>query len=145
MQHDELAAGTNQRFSHTETAEGPREAIWQLWTDPSTWENWDDGLKTASVNGKFAQGATGTITPLKGPDASFEVVSLEQGVRYEFVTKMPGARLHVHRELLDGERTTFRHTVWFSGAMAWLWSRLYGKQFRSALPPTMHKLAQQSL
>ncbi len=144
MAHDVLAAGTNQRFSHTHTTTGTPDAIWGLWTNPASWANWDDGLKSATMTGGFTQGATGKLTPLKGPDASFEIVSLDHGVSYEFATKMPGARLHVLRELTEEEPTTFRHTVWFAGPLSWLWSRLYGKQFRTALPPTMRKLGDQA-
>lgn len=138
---NDLAQGTNQRFHHTQHTTAPPEAIWARWSDPSTWGEWDKGLKRAQLTGPFEVGATGTIIPLKGPKASFVIESVEPGGSYTFATAMPAAKLRVQRELLDGPTTTFRHTVWFDGPMAWLFSRLYGKQFRAALPPTMRELA----
>ncbi len=138
---EELAAGTNRRFHHTEHTDAASDEIWARWSDPETWGDWDKGLQRAELNGAFEVGAAGTITPLKGPKASFVIESLDPGVSYTFATAMPGAKLRVQRELLAEPTTTFRHTVWFDGPMAWLFSRLYGKQFRAALPPTMRQLA----
>ncbi len=138
---DEIAAGTNRRFEHVVETTAPREAIWERWTTPATWGEWDQGLKTATIDGDFIEGATGAITPLKGPKSSFVVSSLIAGASCTFATSMPGATLHVQRDFIESDTTTFRHTVWFDGPMAWLWSRLYGKKFRRALPPTMRGLA----
>lgn len=138
---DDLAKGTNQRFHHTQQTTATPDAIWARWSDPASWGEWDKGLKQADLTGRFEVGATGTIVPLKGPKASFVIESVNPGVSYTFATSMPAATLRVERELLNGTTTTFRHTVWFDGPMAWLFSRLYGKQFRAALPPTMRELA----
>lgn len=137
----DMAEGTNQRFHHTRTTTAEPEAIWARWSDPTTWGDWDKGLKSAQLDGAFELGATGSITPLKGPNASFSIEAMEPGISYTFATDFPGAKLFVQRELLDAPDTTFRHTVWFDGPMTWLFSRIYGKKFRTALPPTMDELA----
>jgi len=142
-QKQALAAGSNRRFHHTETTTATRPAIWARWSDPATWGDWDKGLKAAAIDGPFGVGASGWITPLKGPKAAFLIEEMDPEVSYTFATSMPGAKLRVRREFVataSGE-TVFRHIVWFDGAMAWLFSRLYGKQFRRALPPTMQALA----
>lgn len=140
-QTGDLAEGTHQRFHHTEQTTAPPEAVWARWSTPASWGDWDYGLKQAHLAGQFEAGAKGTIIPLTGPKARFVIEALKPGVSYTFATAMPGAKLRVQRELLDGPTTMFRHTVWFDGPMAWLFSRLYGKQFRAALPPTMRALA----
>ena len=137
----DLAEGTNRRFHHTESTSASPEEIWARWSNPTTWGDWDKGLQKANLDGTFQVGAKGTITPLKGPKAAFEIESLEPGVSYTFATAMPGAKLRVQRELLAESPTTFRHTVWFDGPMAWLFSRIYGAQFRAVLPATMRQLA----
>lgn len=137
----ELAEGTNRRFHHEERTAASRAAIWARWSDPASWGEWDRGLREAELQGPFEVGGVGTIVPHKGPRARFTLEAVEPGVSYTFATAMPGAKLRVERQLLDGPTTTFRHTVWFDGPMAWLFSRLYSKQFRLALPPTMRALS----
>lgn len=141
----ELAAGSRQRFHHVETTQAAPSAVWAQWSDPSGWGKWDKGLKAAVLDGPFETGAVGTITPLKGPKSRFVIEEVDPGRSYTFATSLPGAKLRVRRDFVErspgiGE-TAFRHTVWFDGSMAWLFSRLYGNQFRVALPPTMRALA----
>lgn len=138
------ASGTNRRFEHSESTTAARAEVWRLWTDVSSWRQWDQGLNDATLDGEFVEGATGTIVPHSGPTTSFTITSLDPGNAYTFVTKLPGARLHVHREFIDGPTTTFRHTVWFTGPFAWLWGRLAGRSFRRQLPPTMRIIAQRA-
>lgn len=139
-----IASGSHRRFHHTETTSASRAAIWSLWTDPTTWGAWDEGLRSAVLSDVFEVGAAGTLQPLKGPTAAFVVEAVEPSASYRFATSLPGARLVVEREFLavEGSRTAFRHTVWFEGPMAWFFARLYGKRFRTALPPTMTRLAE---
>lgn len=138
---EQLATGTNQRFAHTESTTGRRVDVWALWTDVSAWGQWDEGLNEATLDTDFAAGATGTIVPNSGPTAAFWIAEVDDRRSYTFVTKMPGARLNVKRELLDAQTTTFKHTVWFEGPLTWVWSRLVGRSFRKQLPPTMRRLA----
>lgn len=140
--NQDVANGSNRRFEHAETTEGSRSAIWNLWTDVESWEQWDDGLKEARLDGPFGVGATGTIVPNSGPAATFEITEYEDTSSYTFRTKMPGAKLNVRREFIEGASTTFRHTVWFEGPLTPIWAVLAGRQFRRQLPPTMRKLAE---
>ena len=138
---DTIAQGTDRAFSHTMQTTAAPDRIWRLWTDPASWKHWDRGLQDAELEGDFGLGATGRITPLTGPKAKFEVIELDPGTSYSFATAMPLARLVVTRSFVDDAPTRFRHDVAFEGAMAGLWSRLYGKRFREALPATMEALA----
>ena len=150
MNKSTIADGTNRRFQHTETSAGTKAAVWELWTDPGTWSEWDKGLQRAELEGAFVEGACGVITPLKGRHAEFTVEAITIGESYTFATKLPGAVLRVRREFVSADHATagraadhtaFRHTVWFDGPLAWLFSRLLGGEFRRALPPTMASLA----
>ena len=113
-----LAEGTNRAFSHEVTTTASPEAIWALWTDASTWKDWDKGLKSAEHEGVMAVGSKGRIIPLDGPSAGFEVISLEPGESYTFRTGLPLASLTVERVITGTAPTRFRHTVSFSGPLA---------------------------
>ncbi len=92
----------------------------------------------------FTKGAKGTIIPNSGPKTSFTVTEMEPGVTYTFVTKLPVARLQIRRDFVDGPDTTFRHSVWFDGALAPLWAALLGRGFRRQLPSSMRLLADEA-
>lgn len=139
--HSTLAAGDNRDFSHERTTTANAAVIWTLWTDVTTWKDWDRGLKDARLDGVFAGGATGEIIPQSGPAAKFRVTEFVDGRSYAFETQLPFATLTVRRSLLSASPTVFRHEVSFEGALAWFWSGQLGPQFRAALPPTMDALA----
>lgn len=71
-------------FEHsgTITTTASADAVWALWSDTTTWPDWDPSVVAVVLDGPFEVGTTGTMT-LAGP---FEVpVSLEvvdAGSRY---------------------------------------------------------------
>lgn len=137
-----LAKGTNRAFSHSvQTAVQP-EAVWRLWSDPSTWCDWDLGLKDATLEGAFALGALGELTPRSGPKTQFRITAFELGQTYTFATALPLARLEITRTILATDPTVFEHQVTFKGPLGGLWAQLFGPGFRRDLPPTMERIAQ---
>ncbi len=136
----EPANGTNRSFHHEITTVASPDAIVRRWTDVAGWSEWDGGLRDAALDDGFAVGATGTIEPLSGRSTDFTVTAVVPGERYEFETRLPGARLRVDRRITGANPTRFRHDVSFVGGLAWLWSRLLGRGFRRELPPTMERL-----
>lgn len=137
-QTTEIAPGTNRSFSFTLSTSNP-DGVWDPWTTPNTWEQWDRGLKSASMDGEMALGSVGQIIPLSGSSSSFEVVSFDPKQSYAFETRLPGAMLRVARSFNEN-RTEFTHRVTFSGIAAGAFARMFGPRFRQALPPTMRQL-----
>lgn len=139
MSTDLHPTGTNRAFAWTRTTNAPDE-IWALWTDASTWAQWDLGLRSARSDGPLREGATGTIRPLFGGPASFRVVEWVEAVRYAFETALPGSRLLVERSL-GVDRKSFTHRVSFVGLSSPVLAALLGPGFRKRLVPTMNELA----
>ncbi|MEL6617152.1 MAG: SRPBCC family protein, partial [Bacteroidota bacterium] len=83
-----LAEGTDRAFRHTVVTDVSPEAIWRLWTDPSTWPDWDTELKSASLDGPWVEGARGRLVPLSGPSSRFEVTAVEPRAT-TFSTRLP--------------------------------------------------------
>lgn len=134
----EIAPGTNRDFSYSVPTSNP-DGVWDLWTRPDTWEQWDQGLKSASLDGEMVLGSMGQIVPLSGRPSAFEVVALDPKQSYAFETRLPGAVLRVERSF-NADRTEFTHRVTFSGLAAGAFARMFGPGFRQALPPTMRQL-----
>lgn len=133
-----LAQQTNTHFSHTLTTEVSPEAIWRIWTDVPNWNTWDDGLKTAELNGPFTAGATGRLIPDKGPKAKFRVTEVVPGRSYTFRTALPLGALYVKRFLSNANgQTAFTHEVWFTGLTKGIFGRTLGRRYRQMLPEVM--------
>ncbi|MEM6538265.1 MAG: SRPBCC family protein [Pseudomonadota bacterium] len=136
------AAGTNRAFFHEVKTSAAASDIWRLWTDVSSWKEWDKGLKDAELDGSFGVGARGRIVPLSGPTARFYVTEYMEGISYAFETSLPLARLEVRRSFVSISPTVFRHDVTFKGFLGSFWSGRFGPGFRQALPPTMEAIAE---
>lgn len=135
------AEGTNAAFSHTLETTARVDAIWRLWTDVSSWKNWDKGLKDAELSGPMALGSKGRIIPLSGAPAEFEITAFEPNRSYTLTMNFPDARLMVRRFIVGKSPTVFRHDIRFEGPQAERWANLLGPGFRAALPPTMTELS----
>ena len=64
--------------------DAPAGVLWELLTDLERWPDWGPSLRSAALAGddRFERGATGTLTPLVGPELSFEVTEFEPGGRW---------------------------------------------------------------
>lgn len=121
-----------------------RADIWRLWTDVTTWKRWDQGLADATIDRAFIKGAAGTIIPNSGPTTKFTITEIDPDASYTFVTKLPGAKLLIRRDFVDGPDTSFRHAVWFDGPLAAIWATILGRGFRRQLPSSMTLLANEA-
>ena len=133
--------GTNRDFQLT-LSTSAAEAIWELWTSPETWSQWDRGLRDASLKGPMRLGSVGEIIPLAGRPARFEVTEFEPKRSYAFTTNLPlGSKLTVRRSFSESHRA-FTHHVTFKGPISALFALAFGPGFQRALPPTMQALKQ---
>jgi len=130
------------KFSHTLETSASAEAIWSLWTTIEQWPVWDSELKAARLSGPFRLGATGELTPKKGPTSTFEISALDPNRSYTFATQLPLCRLNVHRFLEFDEIVRFTHEVSFEGRLAFAFSWLLGRRFQRVLPEVMRSLRQ---
>jgi hypothetical protein len=131
------------KFSHTLKTTAAPDRIWEIWTDVEQWSSWDTELKGACLKVPFSLGAVGELTPKRGRVSAFRISQFKAGESYTFVLKLPFCRLNVHRYLtthLDG--LYFTHEVSFQGALAFVFSLLLGRRFKSVLPSIMENVRQ---
>ncbi|GAB2574890.1 SRPBCC family protein [Spirosoma areae] len=136
-----VAQQSNTHFSYTVKTSAAPEIIWRIWTDVPAWKDWDEGLKTAELNGSFTALTTGTLIPDRGPKSKFVLVEVIPNQTYTFKTKLPLGALYVKRYLTtqSGE-TTFTHEVWFAGVTKGIFGRALGRNYRKILPGVMEKI-----
>ena len=132
---------SNKHFWHTETTTTSPEKVWRLWTDVSTWKNWDTGLKDAIMTSSFVLGSKGTIISQEGRKTKFKVIALEEGTSYTIKTNLPLGGLYIKRTLREeGDLTIFTHEVWFKGLTKGVFAKAFGPKFREILPGVLESI-----
>lgn len=130
-------------FQHTECTRSEPTRIWALWTDVGQWPAWDSGLKAARLDSPFGEGASGLLTPDRGPRARFWIEEVEPGRAYTLRTRLPLGSLTVRRSLVEQDGITcFTHDVQFRGVLRGLFGRLLGRRYRQQLPAVMQTIRQ---
>lgn len=141
MSFTTMAQQTNYHFYHTEQTTAAPEAIWKIWTDVPNWEQWDDGLRDAQLDGEFQVGSKGKLIPDKGPKSKFIIDAMEEGKSYTFKTRIPFGWLIIKRTLTVEEgQTLFTHDVQFTGIFRKPLGNKVGKRYRAMLPEVMGKI-----
>lgn len=131
----------NTHFSHTQMTDASPETIWNIWIDVENWSDWDEGLKSASLEGTFTEKAKGKLIPDKGPKSKFTIQDYKMGQEYTLKTKIPLGSLNVRRYLEVKEQSTyFTHEVYFKGPLKGLFGLLYGKRYRKLLPDVLKRI-----
>ena len=91
-------------YSRTVTTTASAEAVWTLWSDTSTWSDWDPAVEAVQISGEFVQGAMGTMTLGGGIDVPVTLEVVESGRRYLDRLDMGELVIHIDHvvEAADG-------------------------------------------
>lgn len=118
-------------------------AIWTLWSDPSTWNHWDEGIESCTVHGPFAPGTRGTLKPNDGPRVRFRLTEVKPESGFADVTRLPFTTLEFRHtiEPLPAGGVRITHRVRMRGLLVPLLSRTLGKSLEVGMPDTVRSLA----
>ena len=130
-------------ITHTMLTTASPERIWKIWTDVTNWKQWDVMLRGALLKGSFQKNVHGVLIPEKGPKAGFTVTSCDPNFSYTVTTRLPLAKIHIHRFLgYHNMKTTFTHEIWVEGPLSWMWWKLIGNNAASRLSQAMKNVKQ---
>jgi Polyketide cyclase / dehydrase and lipid transport len=128
-----------------ETTASPQ-AAWKIWSDTSTWPEWNPDVQSMTLNGPFAVGTTGTMKTKQGtraiqltevvPGASFRLdTTVIPLTRFAFVCKVsPGI----------GGKTTLSQAIVVGGPLGGLVGGMMGKQIADTFPALLQGLARKA-
>jgi uncharacterized protein YndB with AHSA1/START domain len=75
-----------------ETA-APAERVWKIWSDMSTWGEWNPNVSTMDWNGGFADGTEGVMNTRAGQHHRMRLLDVVPGRSFAFETSVvPGTR-----------------------------------------------------
>lgn len=129
---------------HTMISSAPPANIWKLWADVASWNEWDQDIEYARLEGEFQAGAKGVLKPRSGPRVAFTIAELAQGVSFTSISSLPLTRLRFAHHLvpMPGGGCKVTHRIEMSGMLAFLFGRLLGPGMKSSLPQAMDRLNQ---
>lgn len=114
------------------------EEIFREYTDVASWKSWDPELLSSSLDGIFCEGATGRLKPRKGPPALFMISEVSVNCSFTVESKLPFCIMRFTHELIpEGGTTKVIHGVEFHGPLAFVFTKIIGKQIYKSLPVTL--------
>lgn len=125
-------------FDGTITVRATPARVFALWADPAGWGRWDPDVRQATLDGPFAEGATGAITPRQGPTMRIRVTRVEQDRAFDAEARLPLCTMRFEHWLEPaGADTRVTHRVVFAGPLAAVFGALIGPSLRRGIPGTM--------
>jgi len=117
------------------------ERVFKIYEDVASWHTWDPDTKRAHLDGPFAVGSRGSLTPTKGNTVPMLLTEVTPGVCFTVESRIPLFRMLFEHELSPQEKgVKVTHRVMFSGALSFLIGRILVKQLNQSLPVTLANL-----
>lgn len=125
------------------TCKATPEAVWKLW-NTENWTKWDPAVEWVRLDGPFQVGTRGEMKPKGGPKTKFTVTRVDMHRGFSDRSHLPLTHLDFNHDLESMSDGSVRvtHTVTFSGPLAFLFSRIIGKNIKAGLPDAVQKLGQ---
>lgn len=117
--------------------------IVQIYADVPHWHRWDPDTKAATLNGAFAVGSRGTLTPTKGNTVPMALTFVDAVRGFTAESRIPLLlRMVFEHELIarGSSQTEVVHRVTLSGPLSWLIGPALKRQLNAGLPVTLARL-----
>jgi uncharacterized protein YndB with AHSA1/START domain len=117
--------------------------VWNLWSDPNNWSQWNSGIRSAEVDGPIANGSTGKMTTTRGSahDVTFHDVTEGRG----FSMSMAGPPLSTFTFTCEitsnGSGSTIAQNVAITGPLGFLFGAMMGNEMAKHFVPVLDDLA----
>jgi hypothetical protein len=106
-------------FEYTHPTTARPDAIWTLWSDVTSWPDWDVDLEHVTLDGVFAAGTRGTLKPKGMGVFPFVLTRAERDRGYSDETPLDGAVLRFDHDLVPTDAgTVIRQRVTVEGPAA---------------------------
>jgi hypothetical protein len=119
------------------------ETIWKLWSDPSTWDEWNPNVSRMEMNGPFVNGSTGVMHTHGGQQHAVQLANIQPGKSFDLQTQViPLTPFTFHCEVVSGTNgSTISQSVQLGGPLAFLFSPLMGDRIAASFEPLLKGLS----
>ena len=123
-----------------------RERVWALYADVPGWPDWNPGVGRAELDGPLAEGTTGTIRGVAGPNSTLEILEVEPERRLVTQASERLMRVRFEQELADGAggRLRITHRARMTGIATPLMKRTVGPRLERTIPAALAALAERA-
>ena len=128
-----------------ETPASP-EQVWRIWSDMSTWGEWNPNVSTMDWSGGFVSGSTGVMNTRAGQHHKMQLVDVNPGRSFAILTAVvPGTRFRFNcRVEPAGGKTKVSQTVEVGGALGPLLGGMLGPQVSKDFGVLLQNLARKA-
>jgi uncharacterized protein YndB with AHSA1/START domain len=133
----------NQRS--VETSASPV-AVWKIWSDTSTWQEWNPDVQSMTLNGPFAAGTTGTMKTKQGT-RQIQLTEVEPGRSFRLeTTVIPLTRFAFECQVSAGPagKTIISQGIRVGGPLGGVVGGMMGSQIANTFPALLKGLARQA-
>lgn len=128
-----------------ETTASP-DRVWQIWSDMSTWGEWNPNVSTMDWQGGFVSGSTGVMNTKAGQHHSMQLVDVQPGRGFALVTSVvPGTKFRFHCRIEPaGAKTKISQTVEVGGPLEPVLGGMLGPQVSKEFGTLLANLARKA-
>jgi hypothetical protein len=108
----------------------PPERVWEIWSDMSTWGDWNPNVSTMDWQGGFANNTTGVMNTRAGQHHKMKLVEVAAGRSFALETSVvPGTTFRFNCRIEPaGGKTRISQTVEVKGPLGGLLGGMLGPQ-----------------
>ena len=124
----------------------PPDKVWKIWSDMSTWGDWNPNVSTMEWEGGFASGTTGIMNTRAGQHHKMKLVDVVPGRSFALETSVvPGTtfRFNCRIELVAG-KARVSQTVEVKGPLGPVLGRMLGPQVSKEFGTLLSNLARRA-
>ena len=129
-----------------ETSAAP-EKVWRIWSDMSTWGEWNPNVETMDWSGGFVSGSTGVMNTKAGQHHKMQLVDVQAGRSFALITSVvPGTkfRFNCRIEPASGGKTKVGQTVEVGGPLGPVLAGMMGPQVSKEFGTLLSNLARKA-
>jgi uncharacterized protein YndB with AHSA1/START domain len=133
----------NQRSVETSASSA---AVWKIWSDTSTWAEWNPDVQSMTLNGPFAAGTSGTMKTKQGT-RQVQLTEVVPGRSFRLeTTVIPLTRFAFECEVVAGPagKTTISQAIRVGGPLGGLVGGMMGSQIANTFPALLQGLARKA-
>jgi len=128
-----------------ETTASP-EKVWSVWSDMSTWGEWNPNVSTMDWQGGFASGTTGIMNTKAGQHHKMQLVDVQSARGFALVTSVvPGTTFRFNCRIEPvGAKTKVSQTVEVGGPLGGVMGGMLGPQVSKEFGTLLANLARKA-
>ena len=128
-----------------ETTASP-DRVWKIWSDMSTWSEWNPNVSTMDWKGGFVQGSEGVMNTRAGQHHKMKLLEVQPGRSFLLETRVvPGTKFLFHcRVEPSGGKTTISQAVEVGGPLGPILGGMMGPQVSKDFDVLLANLAKRA-